>query len=78
MTKDRVALLEGLLQDVLDGQPYFDTCLGRDLEGRIEAALATHEINPEIQRLQARLVDGHCRKCACDDCARFYREIDRV
>jgi len=40
------------------------------------AALVTWQYD-EIERLAARVADGHCRKCECDDCSRFYREIDR-
>lgn len=31
----------------------------------------------EIERMRRASVDGHCRQCACDDCSRFYREVDR-
>ncbi len=30
-----------------------------------------------IRATQLTAVDGHCRKCECDDCKRFYYEIDR-
>jgi hypothetical protein len=41
------------------------------------ALLAAPEYE-ENERLKSAAADGHCRKCLCDDCARFYREIDRT
>ena len=45
-----------------------------------ETQMALHERDCAVERiadLQRAPVDGHCRKCTCDDCTRFYYELDR-
>lgn len=67
MTAELVKLLRFQILDARNGA----------ISGEPDAIRICGWAADEIERLQRASVDGHCRQCTCDDCSRFYREIDR-